>query len=97
MGANSKVVSRIHTPHEEGRVGKFSAAIGGHYSGTPGLAQSLEKELQLGQTGRVVGPRRPGGADAVRWQKVGLSAEGRLDGGLRLIESIKLSEGRRPK
>jgi len=60
--------------------------------GDSGLAQALENALELGETGRVVGPRRPGGADAG-------DGEGRidrkagLDCGLRLLESIKLSEG----
>ena len=73
-------------------MGKFSTAIGGHCSGTPGLAQALKNALKLGQTGRVVGPRGPRGADA-------RDGEGRVDGqtgldcGLRLIDSVKLSEG----
>jgi hypothetical protein len=59
-----------------------------------GLAQAFENVLEAGQIRRVVAPRRPGGAGAGD-REGRVERETGLDCRMRLIESIKLSEGGR--
>ncbi len=58
----------------------------------PRLAQAVENGLELGQIGRVVAPRRPGGAGAGDGEGR-VERETGLDGGMRLVKSTKLREG----
>src|SRR5271157_4561437 len=61
--------------------------------GDSGLAQALENGLELGQIRRVVAPRRPEGAGAGDGEGR-VERETGLDGGIRLVRSTKLREGR---
>ena len=64
--------------------------------GHPGLAQTVQNALSLSQIGRVVAPRRPGGAGAGD-REVRVERETGPDCGMRLVKSAKLRQGRGPR
>ena len=72
-----------HDPREAARRSLF---------GDAGLAHAVENGLEPGQVGRVVAPRRPGGAEAGDGEGR-VEGEAGLDGGTRLVQSAKLRQG----
>src|ERR1700722_381215 len=87
--ANRKGITLIGRRREGGQV--FG---GDQWSlfGDSGLAQAVENTLKSGQIRRVVAHRLPSGVSA-RDDEGRVEGETGLDCGMRLVESVKLSQG----